>query len=594
MDLEPIPPVMELEVSLWKKRLLSISVVVALIAGIAWATAPNAQLSKPNGSVSGVFDTSLRTVASRVNSAMDVEIEKRHLAKAKQADWRTVARRVSLALIGNGLSLEEMRVLEQIPEGERIGWWTEYVLQDRRSADYLAERWTRATVGTNQGPFLIFRRRKYVDWLADQLEKNTPYDALVRELISSQGSWTDAPQVNFLTATMDDADNKRPDAVRLAGRTSRAFLAQRIDCLQCHQDYLGKVGFTDGLETAANAIADQPSNPEGAWTPKPSDLRMGEQADFHQLAAFFSGVRMENPFVGLRNSEPNYRVKYLNEEQETSVTPAVPYRRDLLPNVGTARERLAGWVTHPENKSFARSTVNRMWAVLCGKPLVEPVDSIPLAGPFPVSLEILAEDFTQNGYDLKRLIRTIICTEAFQRDSRLEEDPTGRHVDIDEQHELHWAVFPLTQLRPEQMAASIHQASRIKAIDENSSLISQLELFSGVSDFTKDYGDRGEDEFSEQSVTIPQRLLVMNGNFVRERIKHNPIMNAATRIAELASDDHGAVTTAYLSVLNRVPTQAELEVFREQLDGTRGKSRSQVMSSVFWTLFNSTEFQWNH
>ena len=50
----------------------------------------------------------------------------------------------------------------------RTIWWTEYLLKDRRSSDYLAERWTRATVGTNQGPFLIFRRRKYVDWIAER------------------------------------------------------------------------------------------------------------------------------------------------------------------------------------------------------------------------------------------------------------------------------------------------------------------------------------------------------------------------------------------------------------------------------------------
>jgi len=167
---------------------------------------------------------------------MDQAIELATLSSSDAADWKTICRRLSLALIGNGLSLEDIRVLEKVPEEDRVGWWADYLLSDRRSADYLAERFTRATVGTNNGPFLLFRRRMYVDWIADQIAENVPYDRIVRQLITATGSWTDSPQVNFLTATMDENDQKQPDVIRLAGRTSRAFLAQRIDCLQCHQD----------------------------------------------------------------------------------------------------------------------------------------------------------------------------------------------------------------------------------------------------------------------------------------------------------------------------------------------------------------------
>lgn len=572
----------------WRKRLLLVSLGGVLLLGIGWATSPRAKLLHDPEFISTNFESAIQSVAHDVDRAMDVDISTHSLMKAKPADWRTIARRTSLALIGNGLSLEETRVAEQIPEDKRTIWWTEYLLKDRRTYDYLAERWTRATVGTNVGPFLIFRRRKYVDWMADHFEKGTPYDAVVRDLLEAKGSWTDAPQVNFLTATMDDADNKKPDAIRLAGRTSRAFLAQRIDCLQCHEDYLGKVNFPAQQEDDAldsNETSTDLSTPSQA-------SRTGQQADFHQLAAFFSGTRLDNPFVGLRNSNPDYRITYLNAEKESSVAPEVPYLRDLMPEGGEPRHRLAVWVTHPENKAFARATVNRMWAILFGRALVEPLDSIPLSGPFPPGLEILAEDFAKNGFDLKRLIRTIVCTEVFQRDSRLETEIGSEFVS--NEHENHWAVFPLTQLRPEQVAASIHQACRIHAIDESSSIVSKLELFGGVNDFTKAYGDQGDDEFIQQSVTIPQRLLVMNGAYVSERIKNNPVMNAATRIAQIASNDKVAVEIAYLSTLNRMPTGAELNAFCDRMHNTKGPARAQAMGSIFWTLINSTEFQWNH
>lgn len=573
--------------SRWKKRLLLLSIGISILAAIAWATSPRAKLLHAPETIASSFDASIHAVARQVDKAIDANIADHKLEKANTADWHTLTRRISLALIGNGLSLEEMRVVEQLPEDKRAVWWTEYLLKDRRSSDYLAERWTRATVGTNNGPFLIFRRRKYVDWLADNFEKGTPYDVIVRELIEAKGSWTDAPQVNFLTATMDENDNKKPDAIRLAGRTSRAFLAQRIDCLQCHHDYLGKVNFTDALNENDDHDAESMGTPSTAV-----GSRTGEQADFHQLAAFFSGTKMDNPFVGLHNSAPDYRIKYLNEENESAVSPTVPYLRELMPETGDSRHKLSVWVTHPKNKAFARATVNRMWAILFGKPLVEPLDSIPLSGPFPPGLEILAEDFSKNGHDLKRLIRTIVCTDVFQRDSRMIKE-TGSEA-VEQEHEDHWAIFPLTQLRPEQVAASIHQACRLIAIDESSSIISRLELFGGVNDFTKAYGDQGDDEFTQQSVTIPQRLLVMNGSFVSERINHNPIMNAATRIASLVRDDQEAVKTAYLSTLNREPSGAELNAFCERLKGTQGTARSEAMGSIFWAIINSTEFQWNH
>ena len=561
----------------WRKRVLFLVCGLTLIGSVVWATSPRPRLSARSERATFPREQSFHEIVRDVDREMDQAIELATLSSSDAADWKTICRRLSLALIGNGLSLEDIRVLEKVPEEDRVGWWADYLLSDRRSADYLAERFTRATVGTNNGPFLLFRRRMYVDWIADQIAENVPYDRIVRQLITATGSWTDSPQVNFLTATMDENDQKQPDVIRLAGRTSRAFLAQRIDCLQCHQDYLGNVQFTESGK-AEDFIDGQTV----------AAMRTGQQKDFHQLASFFAGTRMENPFVGLRNTDRDYRVRYLDESVEQSVSPEVPYDEQLLPEYGSQREKLAIWVTHPKNMAFARAAVNRTWAILFGRPWFAEIDNVPLAGPFPPGFEAVANDFIEHGYDWKRLIRVLSQLKAFQRDSRLSaSEPT-------EEHEALWAVFPLTQLRPEQVAASIHQAARLKTIDEDSSIISKLELFGGVNDFTKAYGDQGDDEFQESAITIPQRLLVMNGTYTQERIKNNPIMNASTRIAEQTKDDLIAVKAIYLSVLNREPSGSELNAFCEKLKASGTAGRANVVEDIFWTLLNSTEFLWNH
>ena len=103
--------------------------------------------------------------------------------KHQLAEGDAVIRRLSLALTATIPSLEELRGLESVPEGEKIDRWVEVLLHDRRCADTLAERFARAYVGTEGGPFIVFRRRKFVSWLSDQLDANVPYNRIVRELI---------------------------------------------------------------------------------------------------------------------------------------------------------------------------------------------------------------------------------------------------------------------------------------------------------------------------------------------------------------------------------------------------------------------------
>ena len=56
-------------------------------------------------------------------------------------------------------SLEEIRQFEALPSEQRLPWWLDHILQDRRFNDYFAERLARAYVGTEDGPFLFYRRQ---------------------------------------------------------------------------------------------------------------------------------------------------------------------------------------------------------------------------------------------------------------------------------------------------------------------------------------------------------------------------------------------------------------------------------------------------
>ena len=201
-------------------------------------------------------------------------------------------------------------------------------------------------------------------------------------------------------------------------------------------------------------------------------------------------------------------------------------------------------------------------------------------------METLAEDFVQHGYDLRRLIRIIAATEVFRLDSRAE-------FKVQQEHEDHWAVFPLTRLRAEQVAGALIQACALKTIDANSTIFAQLQRFSQQNDFIQRYGDMGEDEFDDRGGTVTQRLLMMNGDLVKEKTK-NEFFNASAKIAQLAPDHKTAVEAAYLAVMTRRPSANEARHFEQRLAGTGNNQRVRRLEDLYWVLLNSTEFSWNH
>ena len=111
--------------------------------------------------------------------------------------------------------------------------------------------------------------------------------------------------------------------------------------------------------------------------------------------------------------------------------------------------------------------------------------------------------------------------------------------------------------------------------------------------FVKRYGDTDDDEFAKAHGTIPQRLLMMNGDLVDAKVREE-LLNASSQVAMFAPDDGAAVDTAYLTVLTRRPKPKEREYFSAKLAGTTGDDRRRKLADMYWVLFNSSEMSWNH
>jgi hypothetical protein len=137
---------------------------------------------------------------------------------------------------------------------------------------------------------------------------------------------------------------------------------------------------------------------------------------------------------------------------------AVPAVLPPLPS-GMKNDRLAlaKWVVDPANPLTARVTVNRFWQMFFGIGLVKTVEDFGVQGEYPVNPELLdwlATEFVRTGWDMKALVKLIVTSDAYMRDSAapaetVQKDPDNRLLARGPRHRL-----PPEMVRDQALAAA--------------------------------------------------------------------------------------------------------------------------------------------
>ncbi len=118
-----------------------------------------------------------------------------------------------------------------------------------------------------------------------------------------------------------------------------------------------------------------------------------------------------------------------------TVTADVPAALPPLPSGGVAnRLTLARWLVAPGNPLTARVTVNRFWEQIFGTGIVASSDDFGVQGQPPTHPELLdwlASDFVSHGWQVKRLLRTLVMSATYRQGAhvgaaKLERDPANR------------------------------------------------------------------------------------------------------------------------------------------------------------------------
>ena len=320
-------------------------------------------------------------MAARIDTIIAAKWNSADVAPAPRSSDAEFVRRVHLDLTGKIPTVSETRKFLDDASPEKRAKIIDELVKRPAHATHLANTWTQFLLPQDAAVAQFGGTFQFHQWLSTKFIDNAPYDAIVRELLVAEGQFNQSGATLFYYAL-----ELKPEEI--AASTSRAFLGVQIQCAQCHD------------------------HPHDHWT----------QRDFWAYAAFFA--RLEKPANAQQAFATAVREIETGEVVLPETSEVVPPRylngEAAVPVEGTTRrQQLATWFTSPDNPYFARATVNRIWAQMFGRGLVDPADDLGKHNPpsHPELLDELADYFVRSKFDLQNLVKTLALTETYQLSS---------------------------------------------------------------------------------------------------------------------------------------------------------------------------------
>jgi hypothetical protein len=243
----------------------------------------------------------------------------------------------------------------------------------------------------------------------------------------------------------------------------------------------------------------------------------------------------------------------------------------------------AKWMTSDQNPLFAQAQVNRIWAHLMGRGLVDPVDDFRLTNPasHPELLKALAAEFLKSGFDMRHMIRVITGSRTYQLSS---EPNTTNGSD-----EINYSHAQVRRLTAEQLFDSLHQflgvrpefrrapeAVRATQLPSPSGKRVRHAVATDSESFLKQFGQPSrllacECERSNET-TVNHAFTLIGGPEVSRLLVRKD--NALGGLVSSKDTAEAKIERLFWSALTRAPTKEELEKFTPLLANSKDSRRA--------------------
>jgi len=386
-------------------------------------------------------------------------------------------------------------------------------------------------------------REPFYKWIETEFNANVPWNRFVSDIVSATGSVDKNPEVTYFLS------NRALD--KLTDTTTQHFLGVRLACAQCHNH----------------------------------PFTTTKQAEYWGMAAFYSKVNAQPPKnankggdnTQLGVTEGKVATKRKDFIPESAKTVPPKFLGGNEPKLSAAepyRPALAEWMTSASNPFFAKAMVNRTWAQLFGKGIVNPIDDM-IDTNEPTHPELLGElsrRFANGGFDVKQLVKGIILSQTYQRTSK----PTTANKD----DATLYSHQQFKVLSPEALYDSLIQVVGAPAAAKRANGAAMRGQPNTPRSRFADFFLAGAEEPNpaEYEAGIPQALRLINGRSTQP---------AANKVIG-TSRGKEAFEKIYLSALSRRPTTDELK----RLTGyvAQASTPAEGYADILWAVLNSSEF----
>ena len=511
---------------------------------------------------------------------------------AKGTEDAAFARRIYLDLLGRIPNSEEAAGFANNRAKDKRVQLVETLLASGEYARHMREVFDSVLMERRGGEWETRRNdQKWFAFLEDAFASNRPWNEVVRDLIVAR------PELAEDRGAVWYLYERQNNAQAIAEALAPVVFGVQVKCAQCHDHMVAreiKQAHYWGMVAAFNRSknVDTPKGPGVAESAIGGFVSFANLKKESQpaLLTFFNGraIDEQRPKEGEKESDaPELYLVPPGKQTETSDNRPQRRRRQAAPKADevavpkfSRRAAFADAVTK-DNPLLAKAMVNRVWAMLFGRGLVHPVDLMDSKHPasHPELLDWLARDFERSGYDVKRLIRTLCNTKAYQLDSL----PPRRGKAKSPAPETFARALdkPLTaeQLFRTLLTATGNQPDqdgKIAGLSERDlryALIAQFpDLFS-----------------AEYNATLSQAMFLSNSSLFDQLLTPRGD-NLASRLAA-ENNAEARVRRAFEAVFARQPDREEL---RECVAYLAARSPEAGVKQLLWAMLSSAEFQLNH
>lgn len=473
-------------------------------------------------------------------------------------------RRAFLDTLGILPTADEVRTFLADTSSTKRDALIDSLLKRPEFVDYWTYKWSDLLL-VNSDKLAVRPMWSYYQWIRRNVEQNTPWDVLVRSLLTATGSTLENGASNFFTL--------HDEPTKLAETTSVAFLGMSIACAKCH------------------------NHPMEKWT----------NDQYFAFANLFSRVRAKT--TGLKDEQVVFSASTGDIVQPLTGKPQAPAPLDAqsisMTSTQDRRITAAGWVTSPANPYFARSITNRVWANFFGSGLVNAVDDLRMTNP--ASNEKLLHDAAQHliasKFDLKSLMRTILQSQTYQRSSvALAENMADTR--------FHSRYYP-KRLMAEVLLDAVSQVTaaptsfNMERRNANRGLgeaypmgfrALQVPDSNTRSYFLNAFGrpDRVQTCECERTnePSMAQALHIANGDTLNLKLAQKN--NRLDQLLASGKSPADIVDEVYLSALSRFPSAKEKTEVTKLLASAQAEDKRQTLEDIFWGVMSARDFVFNH